>query len=86
MEGSSWREPAITFIKCTQLCAFMLYQAIEQFCLANILTHLGINPKTHNLDKLYRLFRFFSFVLVRTFPRDNEREERLFQAIKDSYP
>lgn len=68
-----------------KLCAFMLHQAIEQFCLANILTHLGINPKTHNLDKLYRLFRFFSFVLVRAFPRDNEREEKLFQALKDSY-
>jgi uncharacterized protein len=68
-----------------RLCAFMLHQAIEQFCLANILTHLGINPKTHNLDKLYRLFRFFSFDLVRAFSRDNEREEKLFQAIKDSY-
>jgi uncharacterized protein len=68
-----------------KLCAFMLHQAIEQFCLANILTHLGINPKIHNLDKLYRLFRFFSFDLVRAFPRDNEREEKLFQAIKDSY-
>lgn len=68
-----------------KLCAFMLHQAIEQFCLANILTHLGINPKTPNLDKLYRLFRFFSFVLVRAFPRDNETEEKLFQALKDSY-
>lgn len=68
-----------------KLCAFMLHQAIEQFCLANIVTHLGINPKTHNLDKLYRLFRYFSFDLVRAFPRDNEREEKLFQAIKDSY-
>lgn len=68
-----------------KLCAFMLHQAVEQFCLGNILIHLGVNPKTHNLDKLYRLFRFFSFELTRAFPRDNEREEKLFQAIKTSY-
>jgi uncharacterized protein len=69
----------------TTLTAFMLHQTIEQFCLARILANLGLNPKTHNLDKLYRLFNFFSFELVRTFPRDNEIEEKLFQAIKDSY-
>jgi uncharacterized protein len=69
----------------TTLAAFMLHQAIEQFCLSRILANLGLNTKTHNLDKLYRLFNFFSFDLTRTFPRDNEIEERLFQAIKESY-
>lgn len=69
----------------TTLTAFMLHQSIEQFCLSKILANLGLNPKTHNLDKLYRLCNFFSFELARTFPRDNEIEEKLFQAIKDSY-
>lgn len=69
----------------TTLTAFMLHQSIEQFCLSKILANLGLNPKTHNLDKLYRLCKFFSFELARTFPRDNEIEEKLFQAIKDSY-
>ena len=69
----------------TTLTAFMLHQSIEQLCLSKILANLGLNPKTHNLDKLYRLFNFFSFELARTFPRDNDIEEKLFLAIKDSY-
>jgi uncharacterized protein len=67
------------------LAAFMLHQAIEQYCFGKILCHLGINPKTHNLDKLYRLMRFFTFDLVKVFPRDTEIEERLFASVKDAY-
>lgn len=65
-----------------QLAAFGLHQAIEQFCFGKILMTLGINPKTHNLDKLYRLMRFFTFDLMRVFPRDTDVEERLFATIK----
>lgn len=67
------------------LAAFMLHQAIEQYCYGTILGQLGINPKTHNLDKLYRLMRFFSFELVKIFPRDTEMEERLFATVKEAY-
>jgi len=68
-----------------QLAAFALHQAIEQFCFGKILMTLGINPKTHNLDKLYRLMRFFTFDLMRIFPRDTEVEEKIFVAIKEAY-
>jgi uncharacterized protein len=67
------------------LAAFMLHQAIEQYCYGTILGQLGINPKTHNLDKLYRLMRFFTFDLVRIFPRDTDIEERLFATVKEAY-
>ncbi|MGB8194192.1 MAG: HEPN domain-containing protein [Chitinophagaceae bacterium] len=67
------------------LAAFMLHQAIEQFCFGKILMCSGLNPKTHNLDKLYRLLRFFTFQLVQLFPRDTESEEKLFALVKDAY-
>lgn len=68
-----------------KLCAFMLHQAIEQFCLANILTHLGLNPKTHNLDKLYRLFRFSALILFEPFPAIMKERKGCFKPLKIVY-
>jgi uncharacterized protein len=67
------------------LAAFMLHQSIEQYCYGSILEQMGINPKTHNLDKLYRLMRFYTFEMAEVFPRDTETEEKLFVTIKEAY-
>jgi HEPN domain-containing protein len=68
-----------------KLAAFMLHQVFEQYCLSKALLAIGVNPKTHNLDRLYRIFKLFSFDLLRAFPRDNQEEIRLFETIKDAY-
>jgi uncharacterized protein len=68
-----------------KMAAFMLHQAAERNYVALLLVMTGYRAGTHNLDKLARYVRSFSPELHHIFPRDNEKEERLFRLLQKAY-
>lgn len=68
-----------------KLAAFMFHQAAEQCLHALFEIKTGMYLNTHNLDKLLRYCSMVCWRLPEIFPRDNEKEERLFQLLQKAY-
>jgi HEPN domain-containing protein len=67
------------------LSAFLLHQAAEHSCTILLKMMTGYRAATHNLDKLFRFCQPFSAQLARLFPRNNERENYLFNLLQKAY-
>lgn len=89
-----WFTNAAKFLKGVELyandddlnmAAFMLHQAAERTYSAAILVFMGYRPRTHNLGRLMRLCRDFSFELANVFPSNNNEESHLFTILKKAY-
>ncbi|MEO6837643.1 MAG: HEPN domain-containing protein [Ginsengibacter sp.] len=71
--------------KQTKLAAFMLHQATEQCLHAMFELNTGMYLATHNIDKLLRYCSMICYRLPEIFPRNNKKEERLFQLLQKAY-
>jgi uncharacterized protein len=67
------------------LAAFMLHQVAERSYVELIQVMTGYRAGTHNLDKLSRYAKSFSANIALVFPRNNEKEERLFRQLQKAY-
>lgn len=67
------------------LSGFMLHQAAEHGLNSLLQPLMQFRLHTHNLHKLMRITRRFSLEIFNLFPRDTEREIRLFQLLQKAY-
>jgi uncharacterized protein len=65
--------------------AFMLYQAVETFYKTVLLVHMHYNPKTHDLDKLFKMAGKHDKALLKIFPLNTEQEKHCFDLLKRAY-
>jgi len=68
-----------------KMAAFMLHQATEQALHTLFKITTGMYIHTHNLDKLIRYCSMVSYKLPGIFPKNNEKNERLFQLLQKAY-
>lgn len=68
-----------------KMAAFMLHQAVEQALHTILKIKTGLYLNTHNLDKLIRYCSMVSYNLPDIFPRNNEKNQRLFQLLQRAY-
>lgn len=69
----------------TKLAAFMLHQAAEQ-CLHGLFEiSTGMYLNTHSIDKLLRYCSMINWRLPEIIPRNNDKEEKLFQLLQKAY-
>jgi HEPN domain-containing protein len=68
-----------------KMAAFMLHQAAEQALITFLQITTGLHLNTHSLDRLIRCGSMVSDKLALLFPRNNEKNERLFQLIQKAY-
>lgn len=68
-----------------KMAAFMLHQAAEQALHTILKIKTGLYLNTHNLDKLFRYCAMVSYNLPDIFPRNNEKNQRLFQLLQRAY-
>ncbi|MEJ7671697.1 MAG: HEPN domain-containing protein [Chitinophagaceae bacterium] len=68
-----------------KMAAFMLHQAAEQVLQTLFRITTGLYIHSHNLDKLFRYCSMVSYKLPAIFPRNNEKNERLFQLLQRAY-
>jgi HEPN domain-containing protein/predicted nucleotidyltransferase len=68
-----------------KMASFMLHQACENYLYAICLSCTLRNSKQHNLDKLLSFLKKYSSDLVKVFPCDTEKEERIFKLIRAAY-
>jgi uncharacterized protein len=68
-----------------QLSAFMLHQTVEHGLNAFLSPLMGYRMQTHNLNKLFLYVRRFSIRFYEIFPRDTDREIRLYQTLHKAY-
>jgi len=68
-----------------KMAAFMLHQAAEQTLQTLFRIKTGLYIHTHNLDKLIRYCSMVSYKLPAIFPRNNEKNEKLFQLLQQAY-
>lgn len=68
-----------------KLAAFMFHQAAEQCFHALFEIKTGMYLNTHNLDKLLRYCSMICWKLPEIFPRNNEKEEKLFHLLQKAY-
>jgi len=69
----------------TNVCAFMLHQAVEQCCIALIGLHLDYRCDIHNLRRLLMLTRCVSDKSYQVFFTRREHDEHLFNLLTQSY-
>ena len=69
----------------TKLAAFMLHQAAEQCLHALFEISTGMYLNTHSIDKLLRYGCMICYRLPEIFPRNNDKEEKLFQLLQKAY-
>lgn len=69
----------------TKLAAFMLHQAAEQCLHALFEISTGMYLNTHSIDKLLRYSCMACYRLPEIFPRNNDKEEKLFQLLQKAY-
>jgi len=69
----------------TNVCAFMLHQAVEQCCIALIGLHLDYRCDIHNLRRLLMLTRCVSDQSYQVFFTRRENDEYLFNLLTKSY-
>ncbi len=67
------------------MAAFMLHQVAERSYVELIQVITGYRAGTHNLDKLSRYAKSFSAGIPLVFPRNNEKEEKLFRQLQKAY-
>jgi HEPN domain-containing protein len=68
-----------------KMAAFMFHQAAEQALHTLFRIKSGLYIHTNNLDKLIRYCSMVSYKLPAIFPRNNEKNERLFQLLQRAY-
>lgn len=68
-----------------KLAAFMLHQAAEQSLRAMLIINTGLKINTHSIDKLFRYNSMFCYQLPELFPRNNEKEKRLYTLLNKAY-
>lgn len=68
-----------------KMAAFMLHQASEQALNTMFRIKTGLYIHTHNLYKLIRYCSMVSYKLPAIFPRNNDKNERLFQLLQKAY-
>ncbi|HLA57322.1 MAG TPA: HEPN domain-containing protein [Puia sp.] len=68
-----------------QLAAFMLHQTVEHGLNAFLSPLMGYRVQTHNLNKLFLYARRFSVRFYEIFPRDTDKEIRLYQTLHKAY-
>jgi HEPN domain-containing protein len=68
-----------------QLAAFMLHQTVEHGLNAFLSPLMGYRMQTHNLNKLFLYARRFSVRFYEIFPRDTDREIKLYQTLHKAY-
>ena len=71
--------------KQTKMAAFMLHQAAEQALHTMFHIHTGMYLNTHSIDKLIRYSSMVCYQLPEIFPKNNEKNERLFQLLQKAY-
>lgn len=67
------------------LCGFMLHQAAEHGLNSLLQPLMQFRIQTHNLHKLMRNARRFSLEIFNLFPRNTDREIKLFQLLQKAY-
>lgn len=68
-----------------RLSAFMLHQAAEQSLHALLYIHTGLRVNTHSIDKLIRYCSMFCHQLTALFPKNNERNKKLYSLLNKAY-
>lgn len=68
-----------------KMAAFMLHQSAEQALRAMLIINTGLHINSHSIDRLLRYCTMFCFELPDVFPRQNEKEKRLFQLLQKAY-
>lgn len=68
-----------------KMAAFMLHQAAEQALITLLKIITGLHLNTHSIDRLIRCGSMISDKLTLLFPRNNEKNERLFQLLQKAY-
>jgi len=68
-----------------KMASFHLHQAVENLYFAVTLTFSLYSPKEHNLFKISGYTKRHTLEVGKTFPRDTEEEQRLFQLLDDAY-
>jgi HEPN domain-containing protein len=68
-----------------KLAAFMLHQAAEQALSAMLMINTGLKLGTHSIDKLLRCCSMFCYELPDLFPKQNEKEKKLYQLLNRAY-
>lgn len=67
------------------LAIFMLHQSVEQALQALLITVTGYYCSTHNIDRLLRYAAMASYQLPDLFPKNNDKEKRLFSLLQKAY-
>jgi HEPN domain-containing protein len=67
------------------MAAFMLHQVAERSYVELVQVMTGYRAGTHSLDKLSRYAKSFLPAIALVFPRNNEKEERLFSQLQRAY-
>lgn len=65
--------------------AFLLHQAVELAYMAVIRLVTGYRSGTHNLDRMIRYAIPFCGAELNVFPRNNDKERRLFKLLQKAY-
>ncbi len=68
-----------------KMAAFMLHQSAEHPLNTILKVITGLHVATHNLDKLIRYCSMFDYKIPELFPRNNDKNERLFQLLQKAY-
>ena len=68
-----------------KMAAFMLHQAAEQAMITFLKVITGLHLNTHSIDRLVRCCSFLSDKIACIFPRNNDKNERLFQLLQKAY-
>lgn len=68
-----------------KMAAFMLHQAAEQALITLLKIMTGLHLNTHSIDRLVRCCSLISDKLTVILPRNNDKDERLFQLIQKAY-
>ncbi|HSZ33936.1 MAG TPA: HEPN domain-containing protein [Puia sp.] len=86
-KASAFLRGAISYRKTNdfQLSAFMLHQTVEHTMNAFLCPLMGCRIQTHNLTKLLLYARRFSIRFYEIFPRDTDKEVKLYQTLQKAY-
>lgn len=68
-----------------KLSAFMLHQVAEQALRAMLIINTGLKLNTHSIDKLLRYCSMFCNQLQDVFPKNNEKEKKLYALLNKAY-
>ena len=75
----------VTEAKYLRKAVFELHQAAERLYACILLVYIDYKPKTHDLEKLDRHVCKIDGRFKAIFPKENDKEESLFQLLKKAY-